>query len=72
MSRIKLIVKIIPILPWWFLGKLTGIAHEDRDYDWSLRGMLSGPPRRGTVVLGWLFWLVVMALIAILALRLAK
>ena len=67
MNRIKLIVKIIPILPWWFLDQSIGIAHPERDFDWSLHSMLQTPMRRGALVLGWLFWVVVVVLIAILA-----
>jgi hypothetical protein len=31
----------------------------DRDYDWSLQGIVNGATRRSRLVIGWLFWAVI-------------
>jgi hypothetical protein len=51
-------VKLIPLIPWWLLGKLVRIERSDRDYDWSLKGWTCTATRTA-IVLGWTFWLIV-------------
>jgi hypothetical protein len=54
------IIRLIPLIPWWLAGKILKIERVDRDYDWSLSGMLRSTPGRA-VVMGWLFWVIVVA-----------
>ena len=50
---------MIPIIPWWLLAKILRLNRHERDYDWSWAGMMRTPPRRSAIVLGWVFWGVV-------------
>lgn len=62
----KLLWRLIPSTPWWVFGRVFRMQERERDYDWSLRGMLFVPRRRGALIFGWSFWVVGIVLIAIL------
>jgi hypothetical protein len=65
-------VKLIPLIPWWLLGKIFRIGKSDRDYDWSLKGWTRMPLRRSTIPLGWAFWVIVILGVLMLAVKLSK
>jgi hypothetical protein len=62
-------VRFIPLIPWWLLAKLLRIGQFERDYDWSLHGMMRTPVRRSAILLGWTFWVIVILAILILLIK---
>ena len=59
--------KAIARVPWWLLYRLVRMERHDKTYDWSWKGLRYVPFNRSALVLGWLFWaLVVVAFLLVI------
>ena len=60
------LLKAIGRVPWWLLFRILRMERHDKAYDWSWKGLRHGPMSRDALVLGWLFWALVVGVLLLL------
>lgn len=63
-------LRTIALIPWFLIFKAIRMDKFDKHYDYkSFSGFCEGPATRRSLVLGWAFWFLVLAVVAVLIWR---